>query len=38
VVGINAMVNGGLALAVPSHLVERLLARARAAPAQGRAA
>jgi serine protease Do len=28
VVGINAMVMGGLALAVPSHLVERLLADA----------
>ena len=27
VVGINAMVGNGLALAVPSHLVERLLAR-----------
>lgn len=26
VVGINAMIGGGLALAVPSHLVERLLA------------
>ncbi|MHB8574570.1 MAG: S1C family serine protease [Dehalococcoidia bacterium] len=27
VVGINSMVNGGMALAVPSHLVERLLGR-----------
>jgi serine protease Do len=46
VVGVNAMVAGGLALSVPSHLVERLLARserpllgvgvqaARLAPAQ----
>jgi serine protease Do len=34
VVGINAMVAGGLALAVPSHLVERLIAgqSERAAP------
>ena len=31
VVGINAMVAGGLALAVPSHLVERLLAASEAA-------
>jgi serine protease Do len=38
VVGINAMVGGGLALAVPSHLADRLLERAQTAPAQDRAA
>jgi len=35
VVGINAMVTGGLALAVPSHVAERLLAN-RGSPAHGR--
>jgi serine protease Do len=35
VVGINAMVAGGLALAVPSHLVERLLVPESARPKLG---
>jgi serine protease Do len=35
VVGINAMVAGGMALAVPSHLVERLLATGAGRPRLG---
>ncbi len=35
VVGINAMVAGGLGLAVPSHLVERLLATQEGSPRDG---
>ena len=38
VVGINAMVAGGLALAVPSHVVERLLGEAGERPRLGIAA
>jgi serine protease Do len=35
VVGVNAMVGGGLGLAVPSHVVERLLVRHHAGPVLG---